>query len=120
MQRRREGSLHALPDGLDEPADTRNDPAAVLDREEQRRSMLGAWMIVLSQYAIAYRELCTRDQTALDLIEVQGLSYGAAGARLRVGPSNMKMIMFRARRRLRARIGAALESRRELQRRAAV
>jgi RNA polymerase sigma factor (sigma-70 family) len=120
MQRSRESSLHSLPEGLDEPADTRQDPPTILDCDEQRRSMLGAWMIVLSQYAIAYRELGARDQLALDLIEVQGLSYGAAGAQLRVGPSNMKMIMFRARRRLRARIGAALESRRDAERRIAV
>jgi RNA polymerase sigma factor (sigma-70 family) len=119
-RRSKEASLHALPEGLQEPADSRQGPPAILVRDEQQRSVQGAWMIVLSQYATAYRELCERDRWALDLVEVQGLSYVDAGARLHVGLSNMKMIMFRARRRLRARIGAALESRHDVRSRMAV
>jgi RNA polymerase sigma factor (sigma-70 family) len=115
-----ETSLHALPEGLQEPADSHQGPPGILVRDEQRRSLLGAWMIVLSQYATAYRELCARDRLALELVEVQGLSYADAGARLQVGLSNMKMIMFRARRRLRARIGTALGSRQAMNCRVAV
>jgi RNA polymerase sigma factor (sigma-70 family) len=112
MRRSGEVLLQALPEGLQEPTDARQSPLGAMLSEEQQRSLLGAWMIILSQYASAYRELCPRDRLALDLVELQGLSYSEAGARLRVGASNMKMIMFRARRRLRARIGAALEQRR--------
>jgi DNA-directed RNA polymerase specialized sigma24 family protein len=57
---------------------------------------------------------------ALELVELEGLSYAEAGARLHVGISNMKMIMFRARRRLRAKIGAALDVRRATLERVAV
>lgn len=115
-----ETSLQSLPEGPFEPADAHHGPPGILALDEQRRSVLGAWMIVLSQYATAYRELCARDRLALDLVEVQGLSYVEAGARLHVGLSNMKMIMFRARRRLRARIGSALEARCSAPRRVAV
>ena len=118
-RRTREPSWLALPAGIHEPADHRQGPPGLLVRDEQRRSVLGAWMIVLSQYAAAYRDLCARDRVALDLIEVQGLSYGEAGARLCVGLSNMKMIMFRARRRLRARIAVALDRRQAVESRVA-
>jgi RNA polymerase sigma factor (sigma-70 family) len=118
-RRMREPSWQALPDGAHEPADQRQGPPGLLVRDEQQRCVLGAWMIVLSQYASAYRELCARDRMALDLIEVQGLSYSEAGARLCVGLSNMKMIMFRARRRLRARIAVALDRRQAVESRVA-
>lgn len=105
-------SLQALPEGRQEPTDRRAGPAEGLLIDEERRSLSLAWMIVLMQYAAAYQALGERDRRALDLIEVEGLSYAEASRRLRVGLSNMKMILFRARRRIRARIGALLEARR--------
>lgn len=115
-----EGSEQAMPGGRNEPVDRRQSPLGAMVLDEQQRSVLGAWMIVLAQYANAYRELCARDRLALELVELEGLSYAEAGARLHVGISNMKMIMFRARRRLRAKIGAALDVRRATLERVAV
>ena len=106
-------SLQAFPEGLQEPRDPRADPSESLSISEEQRAFALAWMIVLQQYRVAWSELGERDRIAIDLIEVQGLSYAEAGARLRVGLSNMKMIMFRARRRIRARIALALEAHRE-------
>lgn len=108
--RRERGAWQALPEGVGEPRDPHGSPTEELERGEDRRSVLGAWMIVLVHYAQAYEELSPRDREALDLIEVQELSYAEACARLRVGLSNMKMILFRARRRIRARIAERLES----------
>jgi DNA-directed RNA polymerase specialized sigma24 family protein len=101
-------SLDALPDGVAEPVDRGASPAEALVRGEDARAMSRAWLIVLLQYAAAYDELSPRDRLALDMIEVQGLSYAEAGRRLRVGISNMKMIMFRSRRRIRALISQRL------------
>lgn len=106
-------SLDALPVGLQEPADRRGGPADELAGNEESRSMLLAWTIVLLQYAKAFETLGPRDRRALDLIEVQGLSYAEAGARLGVGLSNMKMIMFRSRRRIRSQIQAQFVAARE-------
>ena len=103
-----ETSFQALPEGLREPADARGGPSEDLVLAEERRAVLRAWLIVLSQYAAACEVLPPRDRLALDLIEVQELSYAEAAARLGVGPSNMKMIMFRARKRIRASIESAL------------
>jgi RNA polymerase sigma-70 factor (ECF subfamily) len=116
---RRALSLEAFPEGLQEPEDDRDDPACSLVRGEEQRALGLAWMIVLQQYSAAWSELGERDRKALELIEVEGLSYLEAGERMGVGLSNMKMIMFRARRRIRARIATALEQRRPPAHRAA-
>lgn len=97
-------SLDALPEGVSEPIDRRASPAEELVRSEDVRSTGQAWFIVLMQYAAAYEGLSARDRSALDMIEVQGLSYAEACTRLSVGLSNMKMIMFRSRRRIRSLI----------------
>ena len=102
-------SIHDLPDGVAEPVDPRRGPALSLTCEEERRTITGAWSLVMLYYLAAYEELSPRDRMALDLIEVQGLSYAEGCERLKVGMSNMKMIMFRARKRIRARIAQAMD-----------
>ena len=82
----------------------RAEPARRLDEEEERGRLALTWMVFLDHYSRAYSGLLARDQLALALVEVEAMSYAEAGARLRVGASNMKMIMFRARRRLIARM----------------
>lgn len=104
-------SIEAMPEGVSEPVDRRRGPAEELVQGEESRSLAHAWMIVLCQYAAAFEQLAPRDRMALDLIEVQGLSYAEAGARLHVGMSNMKMIMFRSRRRIRSLIAQRFEVR---------
>jgi len=108
-QRARVRPLSDLPEGSAEPVDHRASPAETLVHEEDARATARAWMIVLLQYAAAYERLSERDRLALELIEIQGLSYADAGAQLKVGPSNMKMIMFRSRRRIRAQIARCFE-----------
>lgn len=108
--RRERLSWQALPEGIGEPRDLRASPTEELEHGEDQRALLTAWMIVLLQYAEAYEHLSARDRVALDLIEVQGLSYAQACRKLQVGLSNMKMILFRARRRIRAHIAERLAS----------
>jgi RNA polymerase sigma factor (sigma-70 family) len=117
--RSRAVTLESFPDRPIEVADAHAGPVATLELGEERRSIAAAWMIVLAQYVQAYRELAPRDRLALELIEVQGLSYADASARMRVGLSNMKMILFRARHRIRAAIGSTLRAREEKVRRLA-
>lgn len=117
--RGRQVALEYLPGELPDAADPRADPSDhAIDAEEQR-SVAAAWMILLSQYLQAWQQLAPRDRLALDLVEIQGLSYSEAGERLGVGLSNMKMIMFRARRRIRATIAGTLLAREEKLRRLA-
>lgn len=104
FERRR--SFQDMPEGLQEPTDRRPGPAMDLLEVEDRRLLERAWVLLLSRYAAAAAQLSTRDQRALHLVEVESLSYQDACAVLGVGLSNLKMILFRARRRIRAAISA--------------
>jgi DNA-directed RNA polymerase specialized sigma24 family protein len=88
--------------------DTRSGPDRIADLDEQRHAMERAWTLLLLHYAEAYSKLSERDQRALELVEVDGLSYEKAGTLLRVRRSNMKMIMFRSRKRIRAHVLRAM------------
>jgi RNA polymerase sigma-70 factor (ECF subfamily) len=101
-------SLELVSEEGGEPADQHAGPAQLALRGEEHRSLSLSWCLLLSHYAQAHAELAPRDRLALELVEVSGLSYTEACEHLGVGMSNMKMIMFRARRRLRARMQQAM------------
>jgi len=100
--RRPQRHFEDMPEGLQEPADQRPGPRAVVERAEESADLRRAFALYLAHYRIAYEELSDRDRHAMQLVEVDGLSYKEAGALLNVRPSNMKMILFRARKRLAA------------------
>jgi len=104
FERRR--SFQDMPEGLQEPTDRQPTPATALLDAEDRRLLERAWILLLSRYAAAYEQLSPRDQRALVLVEVENASYQDACVTLGVGLSNLKMILFRARRRIRAAISA--------------
>ncbi len=91
---------------LPDPMDASSGPSAAAQSKEAIVDLRKAYGLMLLQYAQAYESLKPRDQEALTMVEVEGLNYAQVGARLKVGPSNTKMIVFRARQRLRARIAA--------------
>ena len=93
-----------LASAVTEPIDMRPGPQATCQLAEQENHMRKAWAMLLRQYAVAWKTLSPRDQEALALVEIDGCSYDEAGRVLGVGRSNMKMIMFRARQRIRNRI----------------
>lgn len=107
-RRRSAPSLQALPDGLQEPADARPDPEQGAVLGEEQRLLARAWMLLLTRYAAAFEGLNARDRRALELVEIRGLTYREAARELGVGLSNMKMILFRARQRIRSAIGDEL------------
>ena len=87
-----------------EPADLRAGPGESLVSAEESSSLARAWMILLALYAESARRLQPRERTALELVEVEERTYVEAARILGVGSSNMKMIVFRARKRIRAGI----------------
>lgn len=101
-------SLHALPEGLQEPRDSSAGPSALVMQNEETRDLFVTWQLFLLQYLRAFEQLSARDRRALELVEAEGKTYAEAGAILEVGSSNMKMIMFRARRRLFAHLHRSL------------
>ncbi len=105
MPRRQEQSEFEAARAIQSPG---TEPTRSMEEGEERRGLAYAWMILLDHYARAYDSLAERDRTALALVEIERLSYADAGARLSVGASNMKMIMFRARQRLLARMDRSM------------
>jgi len=93
-----------------DPADPRSGPGDCLSSAEESASLAQAWMILLALYAASLRTLQPREQAALELVELDSRTYADAARILRVGRSNMKMIVFRARKRVRAEIARRLGS----------
>ena len=109
LGRRQHTSWQALPEGVGEPADRREGPQSCASLQEERASLTRAYNLLLVFYGAAFQELSERDRHALTLVEIEGKTYAEACEILGVGMSNMKMIMFRARKRIRARLDAALD-----------
>ena len=89
-----------MPEGLQEPADSRPGPRAIVELEEDRAQLRAAFGLYLLHYRAAFELLSERDRHAMHLVEIEGLTYKDAGDALGVRASNMKMILFRARKRL--------------------
>jgi RNA polymerase sigma factor (sigma-70 family) len=101
----------ALPIETTEPielVDRKLGPVQEADNGEATDRLRRAWALFLCLYAEAWKELSQRDRRTLHLVEVEGLSYQEAGALLAVGRSNMKMIVFRSRKRIARRMRDAL------------
>lgn len=97
-----------LGDTFDAAADRRSSPLAAAADTEATHQLGRAYGMLLLHYALAFETLKERDQRALHLVEVEGVSYAEVGRRLGVGRSNTKMIVFRARQRLRAQLERTL------------
>jgi RNA polymerase sigma factor (sigma-70 family) len=101
----------ALPLESEEPmelVDQKLGPVQQVDDGEATDRLRRAWVLLLCLYAQAWKELSQRDRRTLHLVEVEGLSYQEAGVLLAVGRSNMKMIVFRSRKRIARRMRDAL------------
>lgn len=83
-------------------------PVQTILEEDESQQLRRAWILLLCYYAEAWKELSQRDRRTLHLVEVEGLSYQEAGRVLEVRRSNMKMIVFRSRRRLARHMRAAM------------
>lgn len=93
-----------------DPCDQRRGPDEQLVHQQEAEELRGAWLIVLALYREAAAGLSPRDRAALDAVEVRGLGYAQAASELGVGLSNLKMILFRARRRIRDHIQVRLHA----------
>jgi len=67
---------------------------------EAADELVGAWKLYLHFYLEAYRCLTPREKRVLYLVEVEGLPYREAAAQVEVRVENLKMMVFRARRKI--------------------
>jgi len=68
--------------------------------DEALENLVGAWTLYLHFYLHAYRCLTPREKRALYLVEVDVLPYKEVAAMLDVRVENLKMMIFRARRKV--------------------
>ena len=107
-RRRAAPRASALEEQLSEPCDPGASPLQQAYGREQALVFARSLRLLYTATLSAFERLRPRDRRALELVELEGQPYAEAGPRLGVPPENMKMIVFRARRRLLLEIGAAL------------
>jgi RNA polymerase sigma factor (sigma-70 family) len=86
---------------LAERADDRSDnPLHESIDHEGEADAARAYLITLSMYLEAFETLSSREQQALELVEVESLCYRDAATMLHTKVENLKMVIFRARRKM--------------------
>jgi len=76
------------------------EPLGTVVRRESEAACRRTYVIYLHLYLELYRQLSVREQRALHLVEVEGVSYRDAAADLGIKLENLKMVVFRARRKI--------------------
>ncbi len=111
MRRQRQGVDVALsaPELLQEHADavTREPSLAAQDHEECSATAQ-AFALVLQCYLAAFRTLSEREQFVLQMVEVRRMRYAELATVLAIRPEALKMIVFRARKRIFDRTACSL------------
>lgn len=111
MRRRRQGVDLALnaPEVLQEHADAGvREPSLVAQDQEECCATARAFSLLLHCYLAAFKTLSDREQFVLQMVEVRAMRYADLAAVLAIRPEALKMIVFRARRRIHDRIAGSL------------
>ncbi|GAB4146208.1 MAG: hypothetical protein Fur0037_14270 [Planctomycetota bacterium] len=75
-------------------------PSREAEEREEALRVAGAFGLVLQFYLLAYESLSQRERRVLRLVEVERLRYSALGRLLGMRPEAVKMVVFRARKRI--------------------
>ncbi len=67
---------------------------------ESARTVDFAYLVYLNLYLLHYGKLSEKEQRALQMVEVEGASYKATAAELGIRLENLKMVIFRGRRKI--------------------
>lgn len=95
-------ACHELPDEeIDARADRRfHTPLGDAIREESERICSRTYVMYLQLYLAAYQLLSTRERAALRMVEVESKPYKVAAQELEIRLENLKMVIFRARKKI--------------------
>lgn len=117
MRRQRQGLDLALsePEFLQQQADLgAREPSLAVQEREECSATASAFSLVLSCYLTAYQTLSERERFVLQMVEVRSMRYAALAAVLAIRPEALKMIVFRARKRIFDRTSQLLGVRRSI------
>ena len=97
----RSGRGEVALDDLAEPNDrTAVEPVRDAIEGESSKECRRVYFNYLYMYLCFYQMLSEREQRAIQMVEVDGLSYREAARELRIKLENLKMVIFRARRKI--------------------
>jgi RNA polymerase sigma factor (sigma-70 family) len=95
----------------DQPAPGTPSPLNGAIESESRDECMQVYLTYLQLYLQFYGMLSSREQLALKLVEVDGSSYRDASAELGIKLENLKMVIFRARRKIHRSMKRVFEGR---------
>lgn len=113
LRRRQSGPKVALSpiEVLSQQADLQaREPDHEAVAHEETRAAASAFGILLTCYLHAFQSLSDRERFVLQLVEVRRMRYADVGQTLGIRAETIKMVVFRARKRVFERIGLALGS----------
>ena len=83
---------------------TERSPEDSAVQRERVQELARAYGVVLQVYLAAYRSLSERERFVLHMVEVHGMRYAVLAERVGIRPEALKMVVFRARRRIMERM----------------
>ena len=86
------------------------EPSRQAENQEECAATASAMGVVLGAYLACYQELSERERFVLQMVEVKKTRYAELAGVLGIRPEALKMVVFRARKRLFERLGRALAS----------
>ncbi len=105
----RKGRYLALEDEVPLPEDPRvRTPERVASEAESAAAVDCAYLLYLNLYLLHFQRLSAKERRALSLVEVEGVSYKDAAADLGIRLENLKMVIFRGRRKIFRGMGETL------------
>lgn len=85
-------------------ADSRSDPVRQASDEESRGALGQSYIIFLAAYQRVFSTLSARERAVMHLVEIDRLRYREAAEVMGVRPEALKMVVFRARKRIHCRL----------------
>lgn len=96
---------------LQEQADEwMREPSLQAQDHEECAATVSAYGLLLQAYLAAFVTLSDRERFVLEMVEVRGLRYAELARVLDIRPEALKMVVFRARKRILDRVGAGLRT----------
>jgi len=93
-----------------EPDRRATEPGFQAMQAEATERCATAFRVFLCSYLHAYQQLSSRERFVLQMVEVRGLRYAQLAEVLEMRPEALKMVVFRARRRIFERMSADLRA----------
>ena len=104
----RRSNLHSLDEEIQHADPRTRSPERAASEGEGAVLVNQAYLLYLNLYLLHFAKLSSKEQRALSMVEVQGASYREAAEDLGIRLENLKMVIFRGRRKIFRGMGRSL------------